>query len=68
MSTPVYCRRESCKTPGGARITKANALNWCSDCRASLPFWPTNADESRAAVVPVLRTVIEDAVLLEVVV
>jgi len=24
MSHPTYCRRESCKTPGGARITKAN--------------------------------------------
>lgn len=39
-----YCRRESCKTPGGARIDKANALDWFADCRKSLPFWPTDAD------------------------
>lgn len=66
MSAPTCCRRETCKTPGGARIDKANPLNWCPDCRRSLPFWPTDADESRAVAVRT-EPAIGDAVLLEVV-
>lgn len=50
--TIKYCRRPSkmvanvnqpleiTTTPCGEKISRENALNWCDDCRKSLPFWP----------------------------
>ena len=43
----VYCRRNKSVdgekfNPCGKKIKKANALNWCPDCRKNLPFWPVD--------------------------
>ncbi len=47
-----YCRREVVTVqPSGSwtvahcgqAIARANALNWCPECRLRLPLWPTSA-------------------------
>ena len=38
-----YCRKSKTKEGKddfcGQKITKANVLNWCEECRKRLPFW-----------------------------
>ena len=52
MSTrPTYCRRTITKHGRedvcGNRIVKVNPLDWCEDCRARLPFWPTSDEAAQ---------------------
>lgn len=45
----VLCRRDLADIGAPPRLcaksinpaTKPNALKWCADCRAGLPYWPT---------------------------
>jgi hypothetical protein len=40
-----YCRREIAGKPCGRAIARANALDWCPECRSRLPLWPVVTPE-----------------------
>lgn len=37
-----YCRRDVNGRPCHQKIARANAMDWCEEHRARLPFWPTD--------------------------